>query len=230
MKKLLAGFSIAAAVFVFAACQQPASSDSGDIWDLTHSYGENRLTGKTVYSGTDPATASEKYEFQGNEYTVSMQIPGAGWTVLRKGTYVTNGFTRRVDFYQTQSHPMFYSSLDALQVFILDTNVLRSLSERVQNAVQNGTLVDDVAILDTVAPYFTEHPEQYAKLPATPWGGKNLGNPGASDADVNGWWTERLAATGYTDRKAYVRDHFVNLRAIPTSTRYYELQNSDPYF
>jgi hypothetical protein len=218
MKKFLLGFAVAA-VFVFAACQQPTDGDDSNVWDITHSYGENRLAGNTVYpAGTNETDALIKYEFSGNTYKISVRPGTPDWILSEEGTYVTNGFTRSVDFYRTRRSPGVFSNLEALAAYITDIKVIESLGTMVTTAGVSGTLVDEVAIIDIVAGYFTTPAgiNQYAKLPLTPWGDANLNNSMATDQEVQNWWDNQLALSGYTDKTAYVRDHFIQLKASST--------------
>jgi hypothetical protein len=220
MKKFLLGFAVAA-VFVFAACQQPTDGDDSNVWDITHSYGENRLAGNTVYpAGTNETDALIKYEFSGNTYKISDRLGApADWILSEEGTYVTNGYTRSVDFYRTRRNPLVFVNLKDYAPFILDQNVIGSLLGKAGDVDSNG-LVDEVAIIDIVAGYFTTPGGliQYAKLPETPWNNiSHLNDLEATEQEVEAWWNDQLALSGYKDRAAYVRDHFIQLKASPTA-------------
>jgi hypothetical protein len=222
------GVACLALAMLLAACPQPTDDDSGggNIWDATHSYGTNRLDGKTVYpSGTDENTALVRYEFVGNAYTIRTKI-STSWEdamVIEKGTYVTNGYTRSVDFYRTQLNPAVFNTdpFKSLAESLAGTDgpaVTEKLMGIVVAAAINGTLVNEAEIISLVSTYFINNPNQFAKLPESPYTPTaNLGDFAATDSQVEDWWKDKLLETGYEDKKSYVQDVFIQLKASPTT-------------
>jgi hypothetical protein len=245
------GIACLALAMVFAACPQSTDNDSGgNIWDATHSYGTNRLAGNTVYpSGTDENTASIRYEFEGNAYTIRTKT-GASWegaTVVEKGTYVTNGYTRSVDFYRTQLNPLVFGTdpFMRLQDALVNEDGTKAKGELMAivmgAAAQAGGLVNEAQIIGLVSNYFINNPNQFAKLPVSPYTSTaNLDDLTATESQVEDWWKAKLLTTGYEDRTTYVRDVFIQLKASPTTPlridctplntpNYYTLVNTVPY-
>jgi hypothetical protein len=220
-----------ALALAFSACQQPTDDDdSGNIWDVSHSYGTNRLANKTVYkAGEGESTATWRIIFSGNTYKVETTTPAGNWdnnlAVSEAGTYVTNGFTHSVSFYRTQRVAALFLSFTTLVDYFPGPegeSVLTSLGAKATTPTSEG-LVDEAGMLNILAAYFTRNPDQYAKLPATPWGAANIGRSDATSTDINDFWTNNIniVAQGYTNddqgRKDYVRDLFVIMKASPTS-------------
>jgi hypothetical protein len=122
---------------------------------------------------------------------------------------------------------MFYTILTTLGNYMVingDQSVVASLTAKVASQTPEG-LVDEVGITNMVAAFFTANPNQFAKLPQVPlWPYSPhgyLSNSLATDDEINTWWADESAITGYADtpqgRQDYVRDVFVNIKASPTT-------------